>query len=608
LAQRDDVYLVGSPRDVAAAFRVLEHGLKELNIVVQPAKSSAYAPDSELLMNEELADIIAGFQLSSEGLIACGSPIGSNTFITDQLAQIMIKHPAFFRRLKLMDPQCGLLLLRECGLPMATWITRTVKPDLVGPFARKFDEQIIDAWRALVDYSGEITAAKLDLLTSPFREGGCGLRSMEDVSPIAHYASLVGTFNVVGGKNAGIQEVIDAAKKAKKQEPVIVEENASLEQHEQQDSLDQQLDYIPPPPGEFDEEIKKWVEFPLLIKLQEAWETAEDKVYRHHPSPHFPSKFSHVLAAHTPTDPDRRHNSQKSLQTTLTHATASSKAKQMLHVLRQDNETAEVARIISQKDSGSSAAHTVLPNTEDLVLPADACRMTEKIRAGVLRLSNEICACKTGRVEMGHVLGCKKCRSLFIRHDSLVRLLLNVCKRVGMIARDEVMVDSNTSKRMDLVLVLALKRWFDVSVINPTAPSYVARAAQEEGYAARVRESAKDGKWKRLAEKKGVKFTPAVFEATGKRGEGVKGLLKLIAEHALMRTDRDVSTEGKAQVFKSMFIREITQHISIMMAHCNSMIVEESEMLAVCRDRPRFHSQGMLARARIHEKPSLNLN
>jgi len=177
-----------------------------------------------------------------------------------------------------------------------------------------------------------------------------------------------------------------------------------------------------------------------------------------------------------------------------------------------------------------------------------------------------------------------------------------------MIAIDEVMIDSNTSKRMDLVLVLAMKRWFDISVINPTAPTYVVRAAQEEGYAAKHREKAKEGKWKPMAEKKGVKFTAAVFEATGKRGEGVKSLLRLIAEHALLRTDRDVSTEGKAQVFKAMFIREATQHISIMMAHCNAMMVEEAEMLAVCRDRPRFHSQGMLARARRHEKPSLNLN
>ena len=74
-----------------------------------------------------------------------------------------------------------------------------------------------------------------------------------------------------------------------------------------------------------------------------------------------------------------------------------------------------------------------------------------------------------------------------------------------------------------------------------------------------------------MAEKKGVKFTAAaVFEATGK-GEGVKSLLRLIAEHALLRTDRDVSTEGKTQVFKAMFIREATQHLSIMMAHCNAI-------------------------------------
>ena len=105
----------------------------------------------------------------------------------------------------MIDPQCGLLLLREYGLPMATWITRTVDPLLVGPFARIFDERVIDAWKTLVAFEGEITEDVLSCLTLPFREGGCGLRSMEQNSPIAHYASVVGTYQV------GLEEVVGRA-------------------------------------------------------------------------------------------------------------------------------------------------------------------------------------------------------------------------------------------------------------------------------------------------------------------------------------------------------------------------------------------------------------
>ena len=78
-----------------------------------------------------------------------GTPVGTDDYIKKKLGNVIDKYPSFFRRLKMMDPQCGLLLLRECGLPMATWITRTVDPLLVGPFARIFDERVIDAWKTL---------------------------------------------------------------------------------------------------------------------------------------------------------------------------------------------------------------------------------------------------------------------------------------------------------------------------------------------------------------------------------------------------------------------------------------------------------------------------
>ena len=50
-----------------------------------------------------------------------------------------------------------------------------------------------------------------------------------------------------------------------------------------------------------------------------------------------------------------------------------------------------------------------------------------------------------------------------------------------------------------------------------------------------------------------------MFEATGRRGKGTLRLVNKLAEAALMRTDRDVSTEGKEKVFSGMFIREVTQ-------------------------------------------------
>ena len=70
-----------------------------------------------------------------------------------------------------------------------------------------------------------------------------------------------------------------------------------------------------------------------------------------------------------------------------------------------------------------------------------------------------------------------------------------------------------------------------------------------------------------------------------------------------MRTDRDVSTEGKEKVFRGMFILEVTQHLSVAVAHCNSMIIEEAEMLAAVGKRP----MQMQRRARAHAIAQLQL-
>ena len=143
---------------------------------------------------------------------------------------------------------------------------------------------------------------------------------------------------------------------------------------------------------------------------------------------------------------------------------------------------------------------------------------------------------------------------------------------------------------------------FDVTVVNPLAPTYLL-AAQEVGGAEEMRSAAKDLKYKALSQEKGKKFSAAVFEATGRRGKGTLRLLGKIAEAALMRTDRDVSTEGKEKVFRGMFIREVTQHLSVAMAHCNAMIIEESEMLAAVGKRP----MQMQRRARAHAIAQLQL-
>jgi hypothetical protein len=635
LAQRDDVYLVGSPRDVFTSLDILRAKASRVGLELQTSKSRAYAKQS--ILDSHPSPLIADFKKSSRGLIVVGTPVGTDEYVKRKLKRIVNKYPAFFRRLKLMDPQCGLLLLRECGLPMATWITRTVEPRLVGPFAKVFDERVIDAWKTLVAFEGELTDDVLTCLTLPFREGGSGLRSMEQTSPIAHYASVVGTFQTVGAVCPAVQAAKKAAKAAitsafetLTDADIPLSEASEVEGEGREGSLAEREQTLRA--AQYTAEL-----VPTISKLKAAWNTAHTQIFKQNPSPYFPKNFLQIVVDFHPV------GQKQKLQSILSHSVAtkvkmgwvgsyrraageareeidrislrlhsdkslsSSQKKDMKKEIErlEDTEKAAretVARIISQSDSGSSLAHTALPTTKDLALPPLACQITEKIRAGVLKLSNEKCTCKGGnRVQLGHVLGCKKCRSVVVRHDTIVRLLHDVCKRAGMVARTEWMVDDNSSNRMDLVL-FPWQEWFDVTVVNPLAPTYLS-AAQEVGGADEMRTEAKNLKYKQLAQEKGKKFSAAVFEATGRRGKGTVRLLNRIAEAALTRTDRDVSTEGKEKLFKGMFVREVTQHLSVAMAHCNAMVIEEAEMLAAVGKRP----MQMQSRARAHATACLQV-
>ena len=64
-----------------------------------------------------------------------------------------------------------------------------------------------------------------------------------------------------------------------------------------------------------------------------------------------------------------------------------------------------------------------------------------------------------------------------------------------------------------------------------------------------------------------------MFESTGRRSELTKELLKQIAESAAVITDEDVSTESKREHFISKVVHEITQHLSVSMAHSNALIM-----------------------------------
>jgi hypothetical protein len=342
----------------------------------------------------------------------------------------------------------------------------------------------------------------------------------------------------------------------------------------------------------------------LVEMVKGAWLSA-NKVFVKHPHHEFPDNFGEVLrGCNRKFMHDRKTKAMgaDSLQKVLSRAVDHSRARMALDKLKSEGKKEEIARIISQKDSGASSAFLVMPSSPDLVLPPKAAKIAEKLGAGLIKLSGLPCPCGHGKMSLDHVLGCGKMRMVTIRHDLISSILLKAMTKAGLVARWEWLVEGDSSKRMDILLFNGGKQWQDISVVNPQAPSYVKAAQKAEG-AIKLREASKTLKWSADAEKREASFTPIVLESTGRRSENTKILLTQIAESAAAITEEDVSTNSKKEHFINKVINEITQHLSVSMAHSNALIIEEAESLAAFKTRPSKLSK----RASLYGNPSFKL-
>ena len=151
---------------------------------------------------------------------------------------------------------------------------------------------------------------------SRFREGGSGLRSMEQNSPIAHYASVVGTYQTVGTEFPAVQEASKAAKEAITgvfAECIEADIPLSAASEDGGEGVDGSQ-------GEREQTLRA-AQYaaelvPLISKLKGAWTTAHTQIFKHHPSPYFPKNVLQILVDFHPVGQKRK------LQSVLTHSVA----------------------------------------------------------------------------------------------------------------------------------------------------------------------------------------------------------------------------------------------------------------------------------------------
>ena len=646
----DDIYLIGSPRDTAVAYKYIQDEFKKLDLVTQDDKTVVYSKSQATLSHVDL-NFFPNDVKTTEGVTVVGTPIGSDNFVHNALNVSLSQNDLFFRRLKLMDKQCALLLLRFCALPIPTWLSRTVHPSLLVEHASAFDGKILDAYSTVV---GEIPLSEDNLteINLPLHKAGSGLRKVEFTSPIAYFSSVVNSFHLVGQLIPNVAEDIKffedavpvpAVEDAKSEVKLpsnftsnvihvasdigIVDDSEVLSQDTQATvSIDMRSQA-----SNSKELAAEAAEAAAAAAFQADLLEAEQEI---NPDEHFNARtasglvnlvvdaFNHLKTTHSEyignskvvpkfaawilihfyfkfQKPSRLAGYpvlrvRPKLQHDITREIEDNIFKNLVSKKIENGETAEVARILSHTHSGSSAALTAIPIQPKLVMDNHTVEVAERMRAGTFSFPKSLmCPCGKETLSLEHSLGCRKLRGVFIRHDCLVEILMALCRSVGLIVRREWLVAADTQKRMDFVIFNSSggRRWFDVSVANPMAPSYATSQS-----AIKSREAYKIGKYSRLASENGASFVPLVFELFGSFSEAVSDFLKELAHLALSNAP-DGSGFLSPIAFKNNWITEARKLLSISLARCNALIVEE----AIIKSRGHQISSKHYASTRVHE-------
>ena len=117
------------------------------------------------------------------------------------------------------------------------------------------------------------------------------------------------------------------------------------------------------------------------------------------------------------------------------------------------------------------------------------------------------------------------------RHDLVVDAVYKILRRNGFPAQKEVRVHPGTEKRMDVVTRFGGEvMWFDVSVVDPVAPTYIGGAAKVPGAAAGARAKEKQRRWEAIAREHSAQFCPLVIETSGRLGKSFVQFRKKLAE------------------------------------------------------------------------------
>jgi hypothetical protein len=181
LAFIDDVSICGPAIEVGAAFDFLRDKLAEIGLTCNQKKTKALGPQAT-----DLADAL-GIVAAHEGCKILGTHVGPLALEQDWMHQQLLSHDPLFERIRLLQPDVALAVLRWCAHPRWNYITRTTPNSRGASLA--FDERVGDTFCFFAGIK-RLAEHEAHFLHLPVQQGGCGLRRYALLCDEAYASSL----------------------------------------------------------------------------------------------------------------------------------------------------------------------------------------------------------------------------------------------------------------------------------------------------------------------------------------------------------------------------------------------------------------------------------
>jgi hypothetical protein len=148
----------------------------------------------------------------ANGLVALGTPIGSDAFVAAHAHARLVDHQRYLREItSLPDLQAAWLLLLFTAAPRSAHLLRMLPPSQSTPYAIRHDDHIWAAFAALLNEPDGLPPNARSLASLPIRLGGLGLHASERLAPAAYWAAWADALPVLAARLPQLAERCVAA-------------------------------------------------------------------------------------------------------------------------------------------------------------------------------------------------------------------------------------------------------------------------------------------------------------------------------------------------------------------------------------------------------------